>query len=46
MNKNKTDKTVVVITQWLGIALLAALMVWGSIYILKTEESAGSLLRA
>lgn len=35
MNKNKTDKTVVVITQWLGIALLAALVIWGSIYIWK-----------
>ncbi|WP_426478438.1 HlyD family secretion protein [Chryseobacterium sp. CBSDS_008] len=35
MNTNRTDKIVVVITQWLGIALLAALTIWGSIYFWK-----------
>ena len=35
MNKNRTDKVIVVITQWLGVTLLAALIIWGGMYFLK-----------
>ncbi|MGH1516948.1 HlyD family secretion protein [Chryseobacterium sp. JK1] len=35
MNKNRTDKIIVLVTQWLGIVLLLALTVWGGIYFWK-----------
>ncbi|TZF98460.1 HlyD family secretion protein (plasmid) [Chryseobacterium panacisoli] len=35
MNKNRTDKIIVLMTQWLGIVLLAALILWGGIYFWK-----------
>lgn len=35
MNKNKTDKIIVTLTQWLGIALLAAIIIWGTVYFFK-----------
>ncbi|MFZ4928438.1 HlyD family secretion protein [Chryseobacterium sp. Mn2064] len=35
MNKNRTDKIIVLITQWLGIVLLLALTIWGGIYFWK-----------
>lgn len=35
MNKQKTDKTIVIITQWAGIALFCALLIWGTLYFLK-----------
>lgn len=35
MNKNRTDKAIVNLTQWLGGALLVALVIWGGIYFWK-----------
>lgn len=35
MNKNRTDKIVITLTQWFGIALFAAIIIWGAIYFLK-----------
>lgn len=35
MNKNKTDKIIVSLTKWLGIALFAGIIIWGTIYFLK-----------
>ena len=35
MNKNKTDKIIVSLTKWLGIALLVGIMIWGATYFLK-----------
>ncbi|GAA6766507.1 hypothetical protein AAFH68_24490 [Flavobacterium sp. CGRL1] len=35
MNKNKTDKSIVMLTQWLGIALLAGIFIWGAVYLVK-----------
>ncbi|SFN78396.1 membrane fusion protein, multidrug efflux system [Chryseobacterium oleae] len=35
MNKNRTDKIIVILTQWFGIALLAAIIIWGILYFLK-----------
>jgi membrane fusion protein (multidrug efflux system) len=35
MNKNKTDKIIVTLTKWFGIALLAAIVIWGVVYFLK-----------
>lgn len=32
MNKNRTDKIVVIATQWFGILLLAAIIIWGASY--------------
>ncbi|SEW52913.1 HlyD family secretion protein [Chitinophaga arvensicola] len=35
MNKNRTDKIVVTLTKWFGIALFAAIIIWGASYFLK-----------
>ncbi|MEY8760630.1 HlyD family secretion protein [Chryseobacterium tongliaoense] len=35
MNKNKTDKLIVNLTQWLGAALLTGIIIWGVLYFLK-----------
>lgn len=35
MNKNKTDKIVVSLTQWFGIALFVGIIIWGASYFLK-----------
>lgn len=35
MNKNKTDNIVVAATQWLGILLLIAIIIWGGFYFWK-----------
>ncbi|RZF57930.1 HlyD family secretion protein [Sphingobacterium corticibacterium] len=35
MNKNKTDKIVVSLTKWLGIALFVGIIIWGAFYFLK-----------
>lgn len=35
MNKNKTDKLTVDLTRWLGVALLAGIIIWGTKYFLK-----------
>lgn len=35
MNKNRTDKIIVNLTKWLGIALLLAIIIWGATYFLK-----------
>lgn len=35
MNSNRTDKVIVVITKWLGVALLAAIIIWSGIYFWK-----------
>lgn len=35
MNKNKTDKSIVMLTQWMGITLLAGILIWGAVYLVK-----------
>ncbi|BAP31335.1 secretion protein HlyD [Chryseobacterium sp. StRB126] len=35
MNKNKTDKIIVKLTQWLGIALFVGIIIWGAAFFLK-----------
>ncbi|WP_346984623.1 biotin/lipoyl-binding protein [Chryseobacterium sp. POE27] len=35
MNKNKTDKIVVGLTKWFGIALFIGIIIWGAIYFFK-----------
>lgn len=35
MNKNKTDKTIVRLSQWAGMALLAGLVIWAGIFFWK-----------
>ncbi|MGE8552502.1 MAG: HlyD family secretion protein [Chryseobacterium jejuense] len=35
MNKNKTDKIIVKLTQWFGIALFAGIIIWGAAFFLK-----------
>ncbi len=35
MNKNRTDQLIVSLTQWLGAALLAGIIIWGALYFLK-----------
>ena len=35
MNKNKTDKIIIILTQWFGIALLAGIIIWATTYFLK-----------
>ncbi len=35
MNKNRTDKIIVTITKWFGIALFTGIIIWASIYFLK-----------
>jgi len=35
MKKNKTDKIVVSLTKWFGIALFVGIIIWGAIYFLK-----------
>ena len=35
MNKNKTDKIIVTLTKWFGIALLTAIIIWTVVYFLK-----------
>ena len=35
MNKNKTDKIVISLTKWLGIALFVGIIMWGATYFLK-----------
>lgn len=36
MNNNKTDSIIVIITKYLGIALLIAVITWGGIYFFKS----------
>ncbi|SHK70502.1 HlyD family secretion protein, partial [Epilithonimonas mollis] len=38
MNKNKTDRIIVGITKWSGVALFAGIIIWGAIYFLKGYE--------
>ena len=38
MNKNRTDKIIVLITQWFGIALFIGLTIWGGIYFWKASR--------
>lgn len=35
MNKNKTDKVMITLTKWFGIALLIGIIIWGATYLLK-----------
>ena len=35
MNKNKTDKMILILTKWFGIALFIGIIIWGAIYLLK-----------
>lgn len=35
MNKNKTDKIIVRLTQWLGITLFIGIIIWGAVFFLK-----------
>jgi membrane fusion protein (multidrug efflux system) len=35
MNKNRTDKIIVNLTKWLGIALFSGIIIWGGFYFLK-----------
>ena len=35
MNKNKTDKIIVTLTKWFGIAFFTAIIIWGTVYLLK-----------
>ena len=35
MNKNRTDKIIVTLTKWFGIALFTAIIIWGALYFLK-----------
>ncbi|SHN24735.1 HlyD family secretion protein [Chitinophaga sp. CF418] len=35
MNKNKTDKIIVTLTRWFGIALFTAIIIWTTVYFLK-----------
>ncbi|SDK53974.1 membrane fusion protein, multidrug efflux system [Pedobacter sp. ok626] len=35
MNKNKTDKVMITLTKWFGIALLIGIIIWGATYFLK-----------
>src|SRR6478735_3335404 len=35
MNKNKTDKIIVTLTKWFGIALFIAIIIWTVVYFLK-----------
>lgn len=35
MNNNRTDKIIVNLTQWLGIALFIGIIIWGGLYFLK-----------
>lgn len=35
MNKNKTDKIVISLSKWLGIALFIGIIMWGATYFLK-----------
>ncbi|PJJ67357.1 HlyD family secretion protein [Chryseobacterium geocarposphaerae] len=36
MNKNKTDKIIIILTQWFGIALLAGIIIWATTYFFKS----------
>ncbi|MEI3800840.1 MULTISPECIES: HlyD family secretion protein [unclassified Chitinophaga] len=35
MNKNRTDKIIVTLTKWFGIALFTAIIIWSALYFLK-----------
>lgn len=35
MNKNSTDKIIVTLTKWFGIALFTAIIIWGALYFFK-----------
>lgn len=35
MNKNKTDKMILILTKWFGIALFIGIIIWGAIYFFK-----------
>lgn len=35
MNRNRTDKIILTLTKWFGIALFTAIIIWGAIYFLK-----------
>jgi len=35
MNNNRTDKIIVNLTKWLGIALFTGIIIWGALYFLK-----------
>ncbi|MEH6304278.1 HlyD family secretion protein [Olivibacter sp. CPCC 100613] len=35
MNKNKTDKLIVNLTKWFGIAFFMAIIIWGAVYFFK-----------
>ncbi len=35
MNKNKTDKIIIMLTKWSGIALLVGMIIWGTTHFLK-----------
>lgn len=35
MNKNKTDKIIVSLTKWFGIALFVGIIIWGATYFFK-----------
>ena len=35
MNKNRTDKIIVTLTKWFGIALFTAIIIWGALYFFK-----------
>jgi membrane fusion protein (multidrug efflux system) len=35
MNKNRTDKIIVTLTKWFGIALFIVIIIWGAVYFLK-----------
>ncbi len=35
MNKNKTDKIIIILTQWFGIALFAGIIIWITTYFFK-----------
>lgn len=36
MNKNKTDKIIIILTQWFGIALLVGIIIWATTYFFKS----------
>ncbi|MBB5638303.1 membrane fusion protein (multidrug efflux system) [Pedobacter cryoconitis] len=38
MDKNRTDKIIVTLTKWFGIALLTAMLIWGAVYFLKAHR--------
>ncbi|MBB6270725.1 membrane fusion protein (multidrug efflux system) [Pedobacter cryoconitis] len=38
MDKNRTDKIIVTLTKWFGIALLTAMLIWGAVYFLQAHR--------